>query len=64
MIKVPSVAKLKKAVKAEKQPCILVVDTRDNTVVAKLPRDYDIAKYDKFMYMFYFIGKDPVNETN
>lgn len=56
MIRVMSVAKLKKAVKAEKQPCILVVDTFDNSIVAKLPRNHDVAKYDRFRYMFYYIG--------
>ena len=63
-MKALGVAKLKKAVKAEKQPCILVVNTKDNTVAAKLPRDYDISKYNKYMYMFYYIGEDPVNETD
>lgn len=56
MIKVMSVAKIKKAVKAEKHPCILVVDTFDNSIVAKLPRNHDTGKYDKFRYMFYMIG--------
>lgn len=56
MIKVMGVTKLKKAVKAEKQPCILVVDTFDNSIVAKLPRNHDITKYDRFRYMFYYIG--------
>ena len=56
MIKVMGVTKLKKAVKAEKHPCILVVDTFDNSIVAKLPRNHDVTKYDRFRYMFYMIG--------
>ena len=66
MMKVMSVAKLKKAVKAvkaEKQPCILVVDTFDNSIVAKLPRNHDVTKYDKFRYMFYMIGGE-INEAD
>lgn len=58
MIKVMSVAKLKKAVKQEKTPCVLVVDTIDNSIVAKLPRTADVSKYNKYMYMFYYIGKE------
>ena len=55
-MKAMGVAKLKKAVKAEKHPCILVVDKFDNSIVAKLPRNHDVTKYDKFRYMFYMIG--------
>ena len=60
MIKVMGVTKLKKA---EKQPCILVVDTFDNSIVAKLPRNHDVTKYDKFRYMFYMIGGE-INEAD
>lgn len=55
MIKVMSAAKLKKAVMSEKQPCILVVDTKDNTIVEKLAPGSDLSKYNRFMYMFYYI---------
>lgn len=55
-MKAMGVTKLKKAVKAEKQPCILVVDKFDNSIVAKLPRNHDVTNYDKFRYMFYMIG--------
>lgn len=55
-MKAMGVAKLKKAVKAEKQPCILVVDKFDNSIVAKLPRNHDVTNYDRFRYMFYMIG--------
>lgn len=58
MIKAISVAKLKKAVKQEKTPCVLVVNTIDNSIVAKLPRNGDVSKYNRFMYMFYYIGKE------
>lgn len=64
MIRVPSVAKLKKAVKAEKSACILVVDTFDNTIVAKLPAGSDLSKYNKYEYMFYFIDRGKQNEVN
>ena len=55
-MKAMGVAKLKKAVKAEKQPCILVVDKFDNSIVAKLPRNHDVTNYDRFRYMFYMRG--------
>lgn len=58
MIKVMSAAKLKKAVMSEKQPSILVVDTKDNTIVAKLAPGSDLSKYNRFMYMFYYIKHD------
>ena len=55
-IKPLSIAKLKKAVKREKSRG-LVVDTMDNTIVAKLPANADTSKYDKYKYMFYYIGR-------
>lgn len=64
MMKVPSVAKLKKAVKAEKSACILVVDTYDNTIVAKLPAGSDLNKWDKYRYMYYFIDRSKKHEVN
>lgn len=50
-------ASLKKLVKAERS-AILVVDVNTNSVVAKLPRNGDVSKYNRFMYMFYYIGKE------
>ena len=58
MIKGMSATKLKKAVMSEKQPCILVVDTKDNTIIAKLAPGSDLSKYNRFMYMFYYIKHD------
>ena len=63
MIKVMSNAKLKKAVKAEKSRCILVVATYDNSIVAKLPYDDDLSRYqEKDRYMFYYINRGNEHE--
>lgn len=60
-MKVMGIAKLKKAVMAQakikNESCILVVDTLDQTIIRKVPADYDISKYDRFRYMFYYIGR-------
>ena len=53
--KVLSVNKLKKAVMNEKQPCIMVVDKKDNSIIAKLAAGTDISKYDRFQYCFYTV---------
>lgn len=47
--------KLKKAVMSEKQPCIMVVDKKDNSIIAKLAAGADISKYDRFQYCFYTV---------
>lgn len=47
--------KLKKAVMSEKQPCIMVVDKKDNSIIAKLAADADVSKYDRFQYCFYTV---------
>lgn len=56
-------AKIKKAVMSEKQPCIIIVDTNDNSIVAKLPEGHDITGYDRFRYCFYYVGRRR-NEVN
>ena len=47
--------KLKKAVMSEKQPCIMVVDKKDNSIIAKLAAGADVSKYDRFQYCFYTV---------
>ena len=47
--------KLKKAVMGEKQPCIMVVDKKDNSIIAKLAAGADVSKYDRFQYCFYTV---------
>lgn len=47
--------KLKKAVMSEKQPCIMVVDKKDNSIIAKLAASADVSKYDRFQYCFYTV---------
>ena len=53
--KMPGINKLKKAVMNEKQPCIMVVDKKDNSIIAKLPAGSSTEKYDRFQYCFYTI---------
>lgn len=53
--KMPGINKLKKAVMSEKQPCIMVVDKKDNSIIAKLPAGSSTEKYDRFKYCFYTI---------
>lgn len=53
--KQPGINKLKKAVMSEKQPCIMVVDKKDNSIIAKLAAGADISKYDRFQYCFYTV---------
>ena len=47
--------KLKKAVMSEKQPCLMVVDKKDNSIIAKLAAGADVSKYDRFQYCFYTV---------
>ena len=53
--KQPGINKLKKAVMSEKQPCIVVVDKKDNSIIAKLAAGADVSKYDRFHYCFYTV---------
>ena len=53
--KQPGINKLKKAVMSEKQPCIVVVDKKDNSIIAKLAAGADVSKYDRFQYCFYTV---------
>ena len=53
--KQPGINKLKKAVMSEKQPCIMVVDKKDNSIIAKLAAGADVSKYDRFQYCFYTV---------
>ena len=53
--KMQGINKLKKAVMNEKQPCIMVVDKKDNSIIAKLPAGSSTEKYDRFQYCFYTI---------
>lgn len=53
--KQPGINKLKKAVMSEKQSCIMVVDKKDNSIIAKLAAGADVSKYDRFQYCFYTV---------
>lgn len=53
--KQPGINKLKKAIMSEKQPCIMVVDKKDNSIIAKLAAGADVSKYDRFQYCFYTV---------